>query len=304
MMKRLNLAYEVLGDPVRRAAYDRTRTARQRSTSGNASGPYAQADHPRAEGTNRYTHSGRARSSRPGPPPSHSRLPALAFWVIVAVAIPVLSVVASRLSSSAIPPESLSADIPTATPRTTIAPIPVPTPNTSPPPTLIRFPTSTPRPTPTYTPFPTPTPVPFPSGAPIRYEHLGFSYNPWEEVDSSTGCYQAPCFRSGDTRSVMQTIFFNRTDPRYRAGQPEGEINSFYLRLPSGQLEFKMEGKTVATWSGKFDWIWVVCELRPGTNYYIEWDYTGYGAAWVDNIQLHEGTKQPIPSCGYQQLGR
>ena len=37
MMKRLNLAYEILGDPDRRAAYDRARVAQQRQRTGTGS---------------------------------------------------------------------------------------------------------------------------------------------------------------------------------------------------------------------------------------------------------------------------
>jgi len=55
-MTQLNLAYEVLRDPVQRADYDRTRAANQRqgpTTSGARS--YSRADQARAEGRYRDT---------------------------------------------------------------------------------------------------------------------------------------------------------------------------------------------------------------------------------------------------------
>jgi len=66
MMKRLNLAYEVLGAPDRRAAYDRARAAHQRPrTAGSAAGTYGQGPQRRAESSNRDTRSERASTRKP-----------------------------------------------------------------------------------------------------------------------------------------------------------------------------------------------------------------------------------------------
>ena len=141
MLKQLNLAYEILGDPDRRAEYDRERVAQQRQGTGTGS---------------RYSH-GRPIRVVGG-------VPGLAAVGLLAMVVSVSCIGGQGGGDDGGAGEV--AVLPTATP--TVAPSPTVGATETPVPTLTPRPTPVPSPTPTAirTPGPTPQPTLVPSPAP------------------------------------------------------------------------------------------------------------------------------------------
>ena len=158
MMKRLNLAYETLSDPDRRAAYDRTRSAQQgQRTEARRRDTYS--ERPGTSGST--SQSGTTTPTTPPKARGDNSLKIIAGGVALAV---VVAIVAAALSAGGGQGNgddgggdggSRSVAVsPTRTPRPTIVPTPRPTATLRPTATPTRIPTPTPRPTATPAPRP------------------------------------------------------------------------------------------------------------------------------------------------------
>lgn len=124
-----------------------------------------------------------------------------------------------------------------------------------------------------------------------RSSWLNNTDNPWI-IDGNIAFEGKYSIRSGLTNGYGESVL------AYSCHTPACDVLGFNLKIAAengaGKLQLRIDGLTVAEWSGMLDWSEEQFAVDPG-EHLIEWVYSNYSgntagddAAWIDNIYLPE----------------